>query len=62
MAERADVIVLGMGVGGEEVANSLAENGLNVVGIESSLVGGESNTTTCTTARARYPSARQRTP
>jgi pyruvate/2-oxoglutarate dehydrogenase complex dihydrolipoamide dehydrogenase (E3) component len=41
MAERADVIVLGMGVGGEEVANSLAEKGLNVVGIESSLVGGE---------------------
>src|ERR1700736_2093115 len=30
-----------MGVGGEEVANSLAENGLEVVGIESNLVGGE---------------------
>jgi len=30
-----------MGVGGEEVANSLAENGLNVVGVESNLVGGE---------------------
>jgi pyruvate/2-oxoglutarate dehydrogenase complex dihydrolipoamide dehydrogenase (E3) component len=41
MAERVDVIVLGLGVGGEEVANCLAENGLNVVGIESSLVGGE---------------------
>src|ERR1700716_1644441 len=41
MAERVDVIVLGMGVGGEEVANSLADNGLNVVGIESNLVGGE---------------------
>src|SRR5438445_6031939 len=41
MAERADVIVLGMGVGGEELAGSLAEKGLNVVGIESSLVGGE---------------------
>jgi pyruvate/2-oxoglutarate dehydrogenase complex dihydrolipoamide dehydrogenase (E3) component len=41
MAERADVVVLGMGVGGEEVANCLAESGLNVVGIESSLVGGE---------------------
>jgi pyruvate/2-oxoglutarate dehydrogenase complex dihydrolipoamide dehydrogenase (E3) component len=41
MAERADVIVLGMGVGGEEVANSLAESGLTVVGVESSLVGGE---------------------
>lgn len=41
MAERVDVIVLGMGVGGEEVANSLADEGLNVVGIESDLVGGE---------------------
>ncbi|HEV3460826.1 MAG TPA: NAD(P)/FAD-dependent oxidoreductase [Candidatus Dormibacteraeota bacterium] len=41
MAERVDVVVLGLGVGGEEVANSLAENGLNVVGIESNLVGGE---------------------
>ena len=41
MAERVDVVVLGMGVGGEEVANSLAEQGLNVVGIESNLVGGE---------------------
>src|SRR3982074_3768051 len=30
-----------MGVGGEELANSLAEKGLQVVGIESSLVGGE---------------------
>jgi len=41
MAERVDVIVLGMGVGGEEIAGSLAERGLNVVGIESNLVGGE---------------------
>ena len=30
-----------MGVGGEEIAGSLAESGLNVVGIESNLVGGE---------------------
>src|SRR5712691_1226949 len=41
MAERVDVVVLGMGVGGEEIAGSLAENGLRVVGIESNLVGGE---------------------
>jgi pyruvate/2-oxoglutarate dehydrogenase complex dihydrolipoamide dehydrogenase (E3) component len=41
MAERVDVIVLGLGVGGEELAGSLAEKGLRVVGIESSLVGGE---------------------
>lgn len=41
MAERVDAVVLGMGVGGEEVAECLAENGLKVVGIESNLVGGE---------------------
>jgi pyruvate/2-oxoglutarate dehydrogenase complex dihydrolipoamide dehydrogenase (E3) component len=41
MSERVDVIVLGMGVGGEEVAEPLAEKGLSVVGIERHLVGGE---------------------
>src|SRR5467141_498936 len=41
MPERVDVVVLGMGVGGEELANTLADNGLTVVGIESHLVGGE---------------------
>src|SRR6202165_101304 len=41
MAERVDVVVLGVGVGGEEVANTLAASGLKVVGIESNLVGGE---------------------
>ena len=41
MTERVDVVVLGLGVGGEELANSLAESGLQVVGIESNLVGGE---------------------
>jgi pyruvate/2-oxoglutarate dehydrogenase complex dihydrolipoamide dehydrogenase (E3) component len=41
MAERVDVVVLGMGVGGEELAGSLAESGLKVVGIERHLVGGE---------------------
>ncbi|WP_212824652.1 dihydrolipoyl dehydrogenase family protein [Polymorphospora rubra] len=36
-----DVVVLGLGVGGEEVAGRLAEAGLSVVGVESRLVGGE---------------------
>jgi pyruvate/2-oxoglutarate dehydrogenase complex dihydrolipoamide dehydrogenase (E3) component len=36
-----DVIVVGMGVGGEEVAGRLAEAGLSVVGIDQGLVGGE---------------------
>src|SRR5260370_25144555 len=37
----ADVIVVGLGVGGEFVAGRLADAGLDVVGIESALVGGE---------------------
>lgn len=41
MAEQVDVVVLGMGVGGEAVAGSLAEAGLSVVGVESNLLGGE---------------------
>lgn len=36
-----DVVVIGMGPGGEEVAGSLAEAGLTVVAIEEHLVGGE---------------------
>lgn len=36
-----DVIVVGLGVGGEAVAGQLAEAGLDVVGIEAELVGGE---------------------
>jgi pyruvate/2-oxoglutarate dehydrogenase complex dihydrolipoamide dehydrogenase (E3) component len=41
MAEQVDVVVLGLGVGGEEVGGRLAEAGLAVVGIEGGLVGGE---------------------
>src|SRR5438874_144673 len=32
MTEQADVVVIGMGVGGEEVAERLAEAGLDVIG------------------------------
>jgi pyruvate/2-oxoglutarate dehydrogenase complex dihydrolipoamide dehydrogenase (E3) component len=41
MTERVDVVVVGLGVGGEEVGGRLAEAGLSVVGIEAGLVGGE---------------------
>ena len=41
MDEDVDVVVLGMGPGGEEVAGRLAEAGLDVVGVEPGLVGGE---------------------
>jgi pyruvate/2-oxoglutarate dehydrogenase complex dihydrolipoamide dehydrogenase (E3) component len=36
-----DAVVVGLGPGGEEVAGKLAEAGLDVVGIEAELVGGE---------------------
>ena len=39
--QQADVVVIGLGVGGEEVAGRLAEAGLTVVGVENTLVGGE---------------------
>src|SRR5687768_146679 len=36
-----DVVVLGLGPGGEYAAQKLAESGLEVVGVERHLVGGE---------------------
>ncbi|WP_433536490.1 dihydrolipoyl dehydrogenase family protein [Micromonospora sp. CA-249363] len=39
--ELVDVVVVGLGVGGEEVAERLADAGLSVVGVERDLVGGE---------------------
>jgi pyruvate/2-oxoglutarate dehydrogenase complex dihydrolipoamide dehydrogenase (E3) component len=41
MTVDVDVVVLGMGPGGEEVGGRLAEAGLTVVGVEKGLVGGE---------------------
>src|SRR5262249_27683939 len=39
--EEVDVVVIGLGPGGEEVAERLAEAKLSVVGVEEHLVGGE---------------------
>ncbi len=39
--QSADVVVVGLGVGGETLGGALAEAGLDVVGIEAELVGGE---------------------
>jgi pyruvate/2-oxoglutarate dehydrogenase complex dihydrolipoamide dehydrogenase (E3) component len=41
VTDTADVVVVGMGVGGELLAEQLADAGLDVVGIEAKLVGGE---------------------
>ena len=37
----ADAVVVGLGPGGEQVAEDLAEAGLEVIGVEAELVGGE---------------------
>ncbi|MQM27247.1 dihydrolipoyl dehydrogenase family protein [Glycomyces albidus] len=41
MAEQVDVVVVGMGPGGESAAAELARAGLSVIGVERRLVGGE---------------------
>jgi pyruvate/2-oxoglutarate dehydrogenase complex dihydrolipoamide dehydrogenase (E3) component len=41
MADEHDLIVIGMGVGGEEVAGSCTKAGMDVLAIERKLVGGE---------------------
>ena len=41
MTEQVDVVVVGLGPGGEDVAGRLATAGLDVVGIDAELVGGE---------------------
>jgi pyruvate/2-oxoglutarate dehydrogenase complex dihydrolipoamide dehydrogenase (E3) component len=39
--QQADVVVIGMGPGGEDVAGRLADAGLDVVGVDRALLGGE---------------------
>ena len=41
MTDEVDVVVIGLGPGGEDAAGRLAEAGLSVVAVESRLVGGE---------------------
>lgn len=54
---RTDVIVLGMGVGGESAAGQLADAGLDVVAIEAELVGGECPYWACVPSKMMLRSA-----
>jgi pyruvate/2-oxoglutarate dehydrogenase complex dihydrolipoamide dehydrogenase (E3) component len=40
-AEQTDIVVLGMGPGGDHAGGKLADAGLHVTGVEARLVGGE---------------------
>jgi pyruvate/2-oxoglutarate dehydrogenase complex dihydrolipoamide dehydrogenase (E3) component len=53
MSERVtcDVVVLGLGPGGQELASGLAEAGLDTVGVEMHLVGGECPFYGCTPSK-----------
>jgi pyruvate/2-oxoglutarate dehydrogenase complex dihydrolipoamide dehydrogenase (E3) component len=52
-----DVVVLGLGAGGEYAARKLAEAGLSVVGVERDLVGGECPFWGCTPSKLLIRSA-----
>jgi pyruvate/2-oxoglutarate dehydrogenase complex dihydrolipoamide dehydrogenase (E3) component len=52
-----DVVVLGLGAGGEYAARKLAEAGLDVVGVERELVGGECPFWGCTPSKLLIRSA-----
>jgi pyruvate/2-oxoglutarate dehydrogenase complex dihydrolipoamide dehydrogenase (E3) component len=57
-----DVVVLGLGAGGEHAALKLAESGLTVVGVESGLVGGECPFWGCTPSKLLIHTAHQGQP
>ena len=60
MTEPVDVVVLGLGSGGEYAARKLAEAGLRVVGVERDLVGGECPFWGCTPSKLLIHSAHDR--
>ncbi|WP_028645292.1 dihydrolipoyl dehydrogenase family protein [Nocardioides sp. URHA0020] len=54
-----DVVVLGLGAGGEHAAHKLAETGLAVVGVERDLIGGECPFWGCTPSKLLIHSAQR---
>jgi pyruvate/2-oxoglutarate dehydrogenase complex dihydrolipoamide dehydrogenase (E3) component len=59
MSEPVDVLVLGLGAGGEYAARKLAEAGLSVVGVERELVGGECPFWGCTPSKLMIHAAHE---
>ena len=57
MEVQTDVIVLGLGTGGEDLALQLLYKGLNVVGVEPNLVGGECAYWACVPSKVMIRSA-----
>ena len=57
MATDVDVVILGLGPGGERAAGLLAGGGLEVVGVEAHLVGGECRYYGCTPSKMLIRSA-----
>ncbi|MDF1605615.1 NAD(P)/FAD-dependent oxidoreductase [Nocardioides sp. YIM 152315] len=62
MTDQVDVVVLGLGSGGEYAARKLAEAGLTVVGVERDLVGGECPFWGCTPSKLLIHSAQRGQP
>lgn len=56
-AETVDIVVVGMGPGGEYAATSLAQSGLRVVGLDGRLLGGECPYFACVPTKAMVRAA-----
>jgi pyruvate/2-oxoglutarate dehydrogenase complex dihydrolipoamide dehydrogenase (E3) component len=59
IAQECDVVVLGLGAGGEHAARKLAEAGLTVVAVERDLVGGECPFWGCTPSKLMIHAAHE---